>query len=539
MLHRVLLSLCGSLILFVSVLLWNRHALNAPCINNMDRAYTHLSVAMAERGEAYEGAFSHAGFRHPGPILFYYLAAGSEALGPFVTREDSFRIATTALNCLFVGIAIFLLSGLTPHGAYALLLAPLAFVIISPRLLFDYWNPHPIPTATCAYLLSVVYLSYGRVWQLPLMCALGSFMAQCHLSTPPFIAACGLYGCGACLWRRRTATSPQPGLALPLLSCAAIALVLWSGPLADLARFGEDSNLRVILRSFAEEHRTPPLSRTFSAVWFLAARKLNLFFHLPASISGALPLACIVIIALTTPRRGAFFHLRALVLIAWGVTVWALSRSFQPLADYLVTYFLGVLSLAAFLALMALVEHASLFLSRTARLDPKRCRLAVCSLALAALLFSAARFPEPVPPAKVRSCNLSRFAGRFVAALAPQPGQRFSISPTSFELRGFSVFFALEMLKTGADICFDNQWEHYVGRALTCSFRESSSPSGAQGQILVELSRLSDREQPPNGGELAKPQRRSGVAMEWRDLSGQQRAFEAVGRSARGGLATP
>jgi len=177
MLYRAFLSLFGSLLLLASVLLWNRHALNAPCVKNMDRAYTHLSVEVAKRGEAFEGAFSHAGFRHPGPALFYYLAGAGSVLGTFMSEEDSYRVAVLALNCAALGLAAFLLAGLTAHRTYALLLPALAFVMISPRTLFDYWNPCPVPALTCAYLLALVYLAHARFWFVPLACLLGSFTA--------------------------------------------------------------------------------------------------------------------------------------------------------------------------------------------------------------------------------------------------------------------------------------------------------------------------------------------------------------------------
>ena len=524
MLQRLLLSLLGALLLLASILLWNRHGLGTPCVGNMDRAYTHLSVAMAARGEAYEGAFSHAGFRHPGPALFYYLAGTSAVLTHWMSQEDSFRLAVTLLNCASIGLAVFLLSGLTPHRAYSLLLVPISFVIISPRALFDYWNPHPIPAAVIAYLLALVYLAYGRLRYLPFIVALGSLIAQCHISTPPFLAVTLAYALGACVWRRRM---PAGQWALPVVVSVALGAVLWLGPLIDFFRYGLDSNILTIARSFLEEHRTSPLSRSFIAVWNIASKKLNLFFGLPPDFAKLLPLAFLAAVIGTTPRRGAFFHVRALILLSWAMTIWALTQSFQPMADYLITYFLGVLTLAATVTVMAITDRAAGLISRMAPIGEEQGRRMLSALALVAVVFSAARHPGLSMVPKRDSCAPSRFADRFVQSLGPDSTALYELSPTTLELRGFSVFFALQMLGRGAQICFDDQWEHYMGRALTCSYRKPRDHFAAA--VPVEISLLGKA--PPKGhkgGHILKERRT--MQIDWVDSDGAPHSFSASTR---------
>lgn len=529
MLYRAFLSLFGSLLLLASVLLWNRHALSAPCVKNMDRAYTHLSVEIAKRGEAFEGAFSHAGFRHPGPALFYYLAGAGLVLSPFMSNEDSYRVAVLALNCAALGLAAFLLAGLTAHRTYALLLPALAFVVITPRTLFDYWNPCPVPALACAYLLALVYLAHARFWFLPLACLLGGFTAHCHISTPPFLTATLLYALGAAILRRRGESGTRSAVALPLVASVAVSLVMWWGPLSDWWRFGSESNLGVIARSFLEEHRTASLNRAFWAVWHLAAKRLNIFFGLPEDASNFLPLVLVGLVAVTTPKRGAFFHLRLLLLVSWIVTVLALSRSFQPLADYLISYFLAPIVLALFLAVVAIVEWVAKILSPRVGLAAGRCRLSACGIALVLVLASAIRHPDPGASHKRDSCSLMRFADRFVTALDPKPGATYAITPTTLELRGFTVFFALSMLEHGAQFCFDDQWEHYVGRALTCSYRlREGSPAEA---VQVEVALIGDPPAPRKQRPRGSPLRRRQVQMNWIDAQGRARSLELSGRA--------
>ncbi len=489
----------------------------------MDRAYTHLSVHMASQGEAFEGAFSHAGFRHPGPVLFYYLAATSKALTPFMSEEDSYRISVLALNTLAVALAAFLLAGLTPHRSYALLLMPLCFVLISPRALFDYWNPYPVPAMACAYLLSLVYLAHGRLWFLPLTAVLGSFVAQCHISTPPFLAATFLYALTFALLRARgSERGLGRSIAAPAAATLVVSLLMWLGPLVDWWRYGAESNAGVIMRSFLEEHRTVSLAKSFAMVWHLAAKKLNLFFNFSPGVARLLPLALILAVAGTSPRRGAFFHLRMLLLVSWLVTIWALSRSFQPLADYLITYFLALLVLACFLVLIAAIDLVARLLSRLARVKPAHCRLALCAIALASVVFTAVRHPDPGTSQKRASCELIRFADRFVNALNPVPGTLYTVTPATLELRGFSVFFALSMLEHGADFCFDDQWEHYVGRALTCSYRLAEPPPSAS--INVDLALVGESPGPRRGRKLQKHRARRSVQMDWVE-QGEPRSF--------------
>ena len=535
MFQRILLSLLGALLLFIAVLLWNRHGLGAPCVRNMDRAYTHLSVQMAERCEAFEGAFSHAGFRHPGPALFYYLAATTQVLEIFLSRDDGFRIAILALNCLSVGLSIFLLSGLTPHRTYSLLLAPIAFIVISPRALFDYWNPYPIPAATAAYLLTLVYIAYGRLWYLPLATGLASFIAQCHLSTPPFLGLTALYAVGACVWRRRHTVERYHSVQKPVLVSIFVAAILWLGPLYDLAVYGFDSNLMVIARRFLEEHHTSTVRRSFGMVWELAAKKLSLFFHPLNSWRRLLPLLLLGVAVLTTPRRGAFFHVRMLVFLSWLITVWALSKSFNPLADYLVSYFLGVLIILLTVALMSLSDLTGSAFSRLSLFKEDSCRLAVSVLALGAVLFSAAYDPEVGLPQKKDPCAVSRVAEQFAQALDIQAGTLYSVTPATMELRSFSVQFALQMLRLGANICFDDQWEHYVGRALTCEYHNRFIPS--ERTVAVELSIIGGRPRRRFGvvapqPAAAVPSRRL-IRMDWIDTHGSPHSFEHVLTSSR------
>jgi len=527
MLQRLLLSLLGALLLLASVLLWNRHGLGNPCIGNMDRAYTHLSVAMAASGEAYEGAFSHAGFRHPGPALFYYLAGASAVLTHWVSQEDSFRLAVTLLNSACIGLSIFLLSGLTPHRAYSLLLVPITFVIISPRALFDYWNPHPIPAAAVAYLLALVYIAYGRLHYLPLAVALGSFIAQCHIGTPPFLAISLGYSLGACVLRRRTTPEPREGWLVPVAGSVAIACIAWLGPIIDVLRFGFDSNLLTIARSFLEEHRTSSLGRSFIAVWNLASKRLNLFFGLPRDLARLLPLALLAAVIGTTPRRGAFFHARALVLLSWVVTIWALSQSFQPMADYLITYFLGLLILATTATIMAITDRAAGLIARFATIGEERGRQILSALGLVAVVFSAARHPGLAASPKKDSCAQARFADLFAQSLNPAPSTLYEISPTTLELRGFSVFFALQMLSKGAHICFDDPWEHYMGRALTCSYQRGRGDF--QSTVPVEISLLGKPPPKKRKGSHISQQRRT-IQLDWPGPDGTPQSFSASGR---------
>lgn len=532
MLYRACLSLFGSFLLLAAVLLWNRHALNAPCVKNMDRAYTHLSIEVAKRGEAFEGAFSHAGFRHPGPALFYYLAGAGSLLSPFMSEEDSYRVAVLALNCAALGLAAFLLAGLTAHRTYALLLPALAFVFITPRTLFDYWNPCPVPALACAYLLALVYLGYGRLWFLPLVCLLGSFIAQCHVSTPPFLAATFLYAIGAAIWRRRSEDRAPSTVALPVVLACAVSLLLWFGPLSDWWHYGSESNLGVIARSFLEEHRTVLLTRAFGIIWHLIATRLNIFLGLPEDVAQLLPLVLFGLVALTTPKRGAFFHLRILLLVSWVVTVLALSRSFQPLADYLISYFLAPILLAVFLAVVAVIEQAAKILSLCSSLTARRCRLSACLLVLGLVLISAIRHPDPGTSQKRDACGPMQFADRFVTALEPKSGTTYAVTPTTLELRGFTVFFALSMLEHGAQLCFDDQWEHYVGRSLTCSYRFSDGPP--LNTVSVELSLIGEPHIPRKLRVKGAPARRGKVQMSWVDANGNARTLALSGRAKSG-----
>lgn len=521
--RRFLLGLLGALLLLASILFANRSRLGVPCVDNMDRAYTHLSVAMAERGESFEGAFSHAGFRHPGPSLFYYLAGVSYALAPWTSRENSFRLAIALLNSAFIGISIFLLSGLTSRWTYALILAPISFTIVSPRFLFDYWNPSPVPAATIAYLLSITYLAHGRVSLLPLAIALGSFIAHCHLGSIPFLGVCLLYSVMICFWKRHSFPTRHDSLRAPCIASALVAIVFWLGPIIDIARYGLESNPIKIFLSFVEQHPTPDLFATFTTVWKIAAKKLSLSSELPALLRFITPAVLWAFLIWMPAQSAAFFHLRILLALGWGTSVWALAQSFQPMASYLVSYFLGILAIAVTIATFSVVGHVASIIATLGGLRKIQPTRIVMGAALGSCLLLSVYLAKSGDPQKKYGCYKTQTAQRFVTALAPESDVLYEIAPSSFDLRNFAAFFALQLLNRQTHFCFVDSWLHYVGRSLTCSYQRASHLS--LPTIPVELafkdSAFSSGDKPARGSART-------VGMTWRVRDDDTRSFEFV-----------
>jgi hypothetical protein len=160
------------------------------------------------------------------------------------------------------------------------------------------------------------------------------------------------------------------------------------------------------------------------------------------------------------------------------------------LAGYLISYFLGVLALAvAVVAYFPLRYAASLAARSSGRsIVPLRSIVIASTLgAVTVILFYVG--PRGAAMAS-KSCPRSKNAKQFVTAMSLDSNVLYEITPASFSLRNFSVFFALELLNQRAHFCFVDPWKHYVGRALTCSYQKTLYPS--LPRVLVELSIKAD-----------------------------------------------
>ncbi len=217
-----------------------------------DWAVLNLRVDDVGRLTPFVGPYSRFGWNHPGPLLYWLLAAPYHLLGG---RPVALLAATALLNAAAVGTTLALawrrgrLPLLLGTGAALGLLAQ----AIGPALLRDPWNPYVtiLPLALFTFLAwSVVE---GDRWMWPPLFAVGSFLVQSHVGYAAMVGAIGAAAVAIAVARRgRVPILPSDRRARRALVALTVGIVVvaWapvmvdevagSGNLTDIARYFVD-----------------------------------------------------------------------------------------------------------------------------------------------------------------------------------------------------------------------------------------------------------------------------------------------------------
>lgn len=190
------------------------------------------------------GAYSTRGFSHPGPILYYALAVPHW----LSSGNPSALLAATALinaaTVAAIGWVAWRRGGL---GLVTVTVVGLALLEhgLRPDTLVWFWNPFA-PLLPYVLFLLAAWSVAVRDWRLlPVAVAMGSVVAQLHVTYVPLTgAAAVVVGVWLATHRRRAPdTDRAPRHALVL--AGAVGLVLWLPVLVDLVA-GRHNLLRIV-----------------------------------------------------------------------------------------------------------------------------------------------------------------------------------------------------------------------------------------------------------------------------------------------------
>jgi len=200
------------------------------------------------------GPYSRFGWHHPGPAMFYLLAAPYRLLGQ---ASVALPLATLVLNAAcIVGIAVVL------HRRAGTVAMVWGLVVLSaylhaqgPGFLVDDWNPYLPMLPFCLGVLLCWSLLAGERWPLPVCVAIGTLCVQSHVGYAIGVAAVsgatavGLVG--ALAVRPRT---PSPPVAAgswrwPLLVAGGVTALLWA-PIVVQQLTGHPGNLTQLANYF-------------------------------------------------------------------------------------------------------------------------------------------------------------------------------------------------------------------------------------------------------------------------------------------------
>jgi hypothetical protein len=337
--------LVGTVVLvpFVAFLVWTLTTSNH---SGGDIALTEIAVR--DVGGAHTpllGAYSRYRWHHPGPLLFYALAVPYRVLG----RDGSALAAGAVLvNGLAVGGSMLVLwrrgrvGGLVVGGlAIAVLLHSLGGVVIASP-----WNPVATVLPMLLFVLLVWSVTCGDVWMLPIVVAVGSFLAQTHVGSVGVVGA-GVVAAGVTVVVTRRARRSDRRL---WIVSAVVGAVLWIPPVVD-ASAHRGGNLRALVSFWTSAH-------DHVTGWSRAARIVGAELAVdPPWITGRLPkkgflpgvdpgwtvpvLAVVFVVALVVAARRARPDALRLggVTIAFALVAWvSVARIVDEPFDYLVRW---------------------------------------------------------------------------------------------------------------------------------------------------------------------------------------------------------
>jgi hypothetical protein len=202
-----------------------------PVFPEGDPAVIELYTWQASHGLWEYGPYSRFGWHHPGPLYFYLLA-------PFYIASQHHTLAldagALAINLVAVTIVAWALLRFLERRVALLVLAACGWYAFQiARLLTSTWNPHVLLMPLFGMVVTAAIVMAGRMSWLPLLVAIGSFVAQTHVGLVPCVAAiCACAAIGG--WRR---VERGPSKMKWLASSAAVAVVLWLPALIERENF--------------------------------------------------------------------------------------------------------------------------------------------------------------------------------------------------------------------------------------------------------------------------------------------------------------
>lgn len=189
---------------------------------------------------------------HPGPLMFWVTWPLYAVLG---RSSWAFEAATALVNAAGLVAAVALVASRAGRavtlwfGAVALVLAG-GFGL---EALSQPWNPWVALVPFLVAVLATWAVLDGARWPLVLAVAGASHALQGHVGYAPLAPPLVLVAGAALVVRERPRQRSDVGTALrrlaPLPVAVAVGLVLWSGPLVDLARH-DPSNVDILLEHF-------------------------------------------------------------------------------------------------------------------------------------------------------------------------------------------------------------------------------------------------------------------------------------------------
>jgi hypothetical protein len=201
-------------------------------VPRFDLAVQELAVQEAAHGQRLLGPYSHFGFFHPGPMLFYGAVPWFAVLGN--NGGLAMLVSRVIVDATCIALIIVLIERVAgPTLVWGATVGIAWFELrVGLEWFRDPWNPYAIVLPTALALVAGAALVDGRGtrWRLVVLVVAASYALQSHVGTAPPIAlalGCGLFGVlRSCRGRDRRTVLGDAGIAV-FAGLACWALPLW------------------------------------------------------------------------------------------------------------------------------------------------------------------------------------------------------------------------------------------------------------------------------------------------------------------------
>ena len=229
-----------------------------------DGALIESYTLLAAQGKLVVGPYSRYGWHHPGP-LYFWIAAPFYALANY--KSAGLYVAVQCINASAMIVTAWVAARFaSPQLIAALFAGTVVYFWRTRDILASFWNPHVSIVPTVALTVVCAAIAAGEVTLIPLAVALASFIAQTHIGLLPYAAGVSAIAITAAIAtsRRDHGVWFDPKTSRILKLSLWLALVLWSGPLAEQMAHSP-GNLTRILHFFSNAQAMPRTTEAFVA----------------------------------------------------------------------------------------------------------------------------------------------------------------------------------------------------------------------------------------------------------------------------------
>lgn len=174
----LLVALLVAPLVVSAVYLW--FSVGTDYLPNVDLAVFELGVRDTLHHGALVGPYSRFGWNHPGPFMFYVVAAFYKVLG---SRSISMQIAALAVNAATIAAIGWVAFRRGRLAVVLMVLVPVGVLTraLGAEFLRNPWNPD-LPLLPLLLLLLLAWsVAVGDLWMLPIAIVVASFAVQSHV----------------------------------------------------------------------------------------------------------------------------------------------------------------------------------------------------------------------------------------------------------------------------------------------------------------------------------------------------------------------